>query len=410
MSKTVFWSWQSDRSERETRHLIREALLVALDRLTGESDIEERIEIDHDTRGLPGSPDIVVLILKKIDAASVFVADITPIAISNGGKHVANPNVLIELGYAKKALGTARVVTIWNTAFTQSRPEDLPFDLRGRRGPITYALEAGASREALGKARSLLVEGLADRIGACLDHLPPQPPAALPWQPAIAGDPSLWVKPGEPININEDGGSGTRTFVDGGRWYVRILPTSFDPNALDAVSHGPVVGSYGGFSAGQVTGGLMTYSGSVRADVPPTLDAASIWFRKTGEVWGFQTRIGAEYRGHQIFYGDHIPEQWAELMASGLNMLVNSGARGPYRVRLGVTGLGGLRWDVGQTFGGQPPIALEPSLECEFAVTGKAPAEWRKGFVDAWGALRRIFSMPIPDEATVEKVVRKASR
>jgi hypothetical protein len=75
-----------------------------------------------------------------------------------------------------------------------------------------------------------------------------------------------------------------------------------------------------------------------------------------------------------------------------------------------VTGLGGLRWDVGQTLGGLPPIALEPSLEYEFAVTGKAPAEWREGFVDAWGALRRIFAMPIPDEATVEKVVRKASR
>lgn len=410
MSKTVFWSWQSDRSERETRHLIREALVVALDRLTGQSDIEERIEIDHDTRGLPGSPDIVASILEKIEAASVFVADITPIAVSAGGKHLANPNVLIELGYAKKALGTARVVTIWNTAFTQSRPEDLPFDLRGRRGPITYSLEPDASREALGKARSFLVDGFTDRIGACLDHLPSPAPAVLPWQTSIDGDPSLWVRPGEPIRVNEDWGSGTRTFVEGGRWYVRILPMSFDPNALDSVSHGPVVGSYGGFSVGQVTGGLMTYSGSVRADIPPELDAASIWFRNTGEVWGFQTRIGGEYRGRQVFHGDHIPEQWAQFMASALTMLVNSGARGPYRVRLGVTGLDGLFWDAGQTFGGEPPIALESSLESEFAVAGNAPSEWREGFVAAWVALRRVFAMPTPDEATVEKVVQKATR
>lgn len=410
VDKTVFWSWQSDRSERETRHLIREALVVALDRLTGESDIEERLEIDHDTRGLPGSPDIVASILDKIDAASVFVADITPITISEGGKHVANPNVLIELGYAKKALGTGRVVTIWNTAFTQSRPEDLPFDLRGRRGPITYELEAGASREALGKARAFLVEGLADRISVCLNHLPSRVSAPLPWQPAIDGDSSLWVKPGEPIKVNEDWGSGVRTFIEGGRWYVRILPASFNSQALDSMSHGPAVGFYGGFSAGKVTGGLMTYSGSVRANVAPELDAASIWFRKTGEIWGFQTRIGGEYRGRQVFYGDYIPEQWADFLASGLNMLINSGARGPFHVRLGVTGLDGLHWDVGQTFGGEPPIALEPSLEAEFAMTGKDITEWRTGFVAAWTALRRIFAMGAPDEAAVDKVIQKATR
>lgn len=410
MGKTIFWSWQSDRSERETRHLVREALVVALDRLTGDSDIEERLEIDHDTRGLPGSPDIVASILEKIEAASIFVADITPIAISEGGKHLANPNVLIELGYAKKALGTARVVTVWNTAFTKSRPEDLPFDLRGRRGPITYALEAGAAREALAKARAYLVDGLVDRIGACLAHLPTPMPQVLPWQPSIDGDLSLWVKPGEPIKVNEGWGSGIRSFTEGGRWYVRILPASFDPKTLDSVSHGPVVGSYGGFSSGQVTGGLMTYSGSVRADVPPELDAASIWFRKTGEIWGFQTRVGGEYRGRRVFYGDHIPEQWAELLASGLNMLVSSGARGPYHVRLGVTGLDGLHWDVGQTFGGEPPVALESSLETEFVAADKDAADWREGFLAAWVALRAVFAMPIPDEATVQKVVQKASR
>ena len=48
---------------------------------------------------MPGSPDIVATILAKIEAAAVFVADVTPIAVSPGGKHVANPNVLIELGY-----------------------------------------------------------------------------------------------------------------------------------------------------------------------------------------------------------------------------------------------------------------------------------------------------------------------
>jgi hypothetical protein len=130
----------------------------------------------------------------------------------------ATPNVLIELGYAKKALGTARVITVWNTAFTRSRPEDLPFDLRGRRGPITYVLNAGAPREALATARSLLVNVLVDRIGACLEHLPPPSPVQLPWHPSIDGDPSIWVVPGTPIPLNEGWDSGTKTFIQGGRW------------------------------------------------------------------------------------------------------------------------------------------------------------------------------------------------
>jgi hypothetical protein len=389
---------------------MREALVLALDRLTGQSDIEERLEIDHDTRGLPGTPDIVASILEKIDACSVFVADITPIAISEGGKHVANPNVLIELGYAKKALSTARVVTIWNTTFTQSRPEDLPFDLRGRRGPITYALEAGASREALAKARALIIDGLVDRIGACLSYLPPQAPSIPKWHAAIDGDRSIWVKPGETIRVNENDGSGTRSFLPGGRWYVRVLPTSFDPKSLDTISHGPVVGFYGGFSSGYVAGGLMTYAGSVRADIPPILDAASIWFRNTGEIWSFQTRIGGEYRGRQYFLGDGVPERWADVLASSLNMLVNSGAKGPYHVRLGVTGIDGFHWEVGQTFGGEPPIALEPSLEAEFIVNGESSLDWREGLVAAWSNLRRVFALGAPKEEIVDEAVRKAER
>ena len=227
MGKTVFWSWQSDRNERETRHLLRESLVIALDRLAAGTDIEDRLDIDHDTRGIPGTPDIVTSILEKIDDATVFVADITPIAVSEGGKHLPNPNVLIELGYAKKSLGTARVVTVWNTAFTQSRPEDLPFDLRGRRGPITYSLEQNAPREALRSARALLIDAFVDRIGTCLDHLPKPAPSVLPWRATEDGDPSIWIKPGSAIKINEDWGSGTKNFH---RW--RALVCSHTANRV----------------------------------------------------------------------------------------------------------------------------------------------------------------------------------
>lgn len=318
--------------------------------------------------------------------------------------------MLIELGYAKKSLGVDRVVTVWNTAFTQSRFVDLPFDLRGRRGPITYALEAGASREELGKARAALAEGFIDRIGACLDSIPLPTVAGPAWQPASQSDMSLWIEPGTQFRVNEDFGSGNKVWTQGGRWYVRVLPRTYDPSALDGGAHGPFVDGYGGYSWGNVTGGLLTYSGSVRAGVDPELDAASIWFRSTGEIWVAQTRIGADWKGLPCFFGDHIPEQWADLLDRSLKRILESGGAGPFRVRLGVTGLEGLFWPDVQTFGGEPPAALEPAFEMEFEVAGATPDDWRAALVEAWTALRRIFSMPPPTTDVIEATIRKATR
>lgn len=409
-TQTIFWSWQSDRDERVTRHLIREALVRALERLAGDADIEDRLEIDHDTRGLPGSPDIVTSILAKIDAAAVFVGDVTPIAVSDSGKHVANPNVLIELGYAKKALSVDRVITVWNTAFTSSRFEDLPFDLRGRRGPITYALEAGASRKELAAVRTVLVDEFVRRIGGCLDSLPAPTASGPAWQPAAENDPSLWVEPGVEMRVNEDYGSGVKVWGQGGRWYVRVLPTSFDPAALDGGAHGPFIAGYGGFSWGRTTGGVLTYSGSVRSDSGPDLDGASMWFRTTGEIWIAQTGVATEWRGRPCFYGDHVPEKWADLLFSALKRLSDNGGIGPFRARLGVTGLAGLFWPEDNRFGGEPPAALEPAVEVEFEVTGHDPKSLRTGLVAAWTNMRRVFGLPPPRDDLVEDAISKATR
>ena len=84
MAQTVFWSWQSDQPSRETRSLIRDALIAALDRIAVDLEEADRPEIDHDTKDMPGSPDIVASILAKIEAAAVFIADVTPIAGKRG--------------------------------------------------------------------------------------------------------------------------------------------------------------------------------------------------------------------------------------------------------------------------------------------------------------------------------------
>ncbi len=81
MSRTVFFSWQSDRSTAEGRNLIEKALDMAVaniaNDLTVEEAVREGLRVDKDTKGVPGSPPIFETILDKIDKASVFVADLT---------------------------------------------------------------------------------------------------------------------------------------------------------------------------------------------------------------------------------------------------------------------------------------------------------------------------------------------
>ena len=81
MSRTVFFSWQSDRPKEEGRDLIEQALEDAVEKIAADITVEEAIrdglELDKDTKGVPGSPPIFETILNKIDKASVFIADLT---------------------------------------------------------------------------------------------------------------------------------------------------------------------------------------------------------------------------------------------------------------------------------------------------------------------------------------------
>ena len=129
MSDRIFYSWQSDSPSNTNRNLISTALEKAIDDI--KKDVATAIEpvIDRDTLGVAGSPDISHSIFSKIDAASVFVCDIS-IIDSEAARPTPNPNVLVELGYAVKALGWNRVIMVMNTEY--GKPEALPFDLRSK--------------------------------------------------------------------------------------------------------------------------------------------------------------------------------------------------------------------------------------------------------------------------------------
>ena len=156
----IFYSWQSDLPNSKTRGFIQDCIDAAIKHL---SDIVF-IEADRDTQGEFGSPDIVETVFSKIDECDLFIADVSIVnkynAVDDNGKKSKaiklspNPNVLLELGYAAKALTWERVVCIMNTDY--GKVGELPFDLEHRR-PLQYSLDGQKKSAVKEYVRNIIV-------------------------------------------------------------------------------------------------------------------------------------------------------------------------------------------------------------------------------------------------------------
>lgn len=167
MSIRVFYSWQSDTDGLANHYLIRDALEAALRKTAASHDLQERPLLDHDTKGVPGTPPIFSTILSKIEQCSIFVADVTFTAQTSAGRSTPNPNVLIELGYAMKALGSERYLLVMNETYGTAEG-NLPFDLDHLRWPIRYALEP-TEKDRVREVRDQLTAQLVHAIQVILD-------------------------------------------------------------------------------------------------------------------------------------------------------------------------------------------------------------------------------------------------
>jgi len=167
MKRIVFYSWQSDLPNACNRGFIQTALERAAAAITADDTVAVEPVVDRDTQGVAGAPDIASTIFAKIDAADVFVADITITARPNDGRVAPNPNVLVELGFAFKALGYEKVILVFNRAF--GKIEELPFDLRMRR-VISYDMPAATDERA--SERKSLEKVLDQAIRSALEGIP----------------------------------------------------------------------------------------------------------------------------------------------------------------------------------------------------------------------------------------------
>lgn len=160
----VFFSWQSDLPRAGNTQAIRNALRRAAE--TIEASGEVRVDL-LDAPRTSGARDVAADLAEQIRTCDVFVADVS-IVQRNEGRAFPNPNVVFELGLAAAQVGWPRIVLLSNDAF--GRPEDQPFDYRGR-SIHSYRVR---EQHAAGDRRELEL-ALTRELQTVLDHHPLRP-------------------------------------------------------------------------------------------------------------------------------------------------------------------------------------------------------------------------------------------
>jgi hypothetical protein len=142
---------------------------MALQNIKKEGTVDSAVRLDKDTKDVAGIPDVANTILDKIRSCDLFLADISFVGSVFGDQKekndlIPNPNVMIELGYALSELGWDRIIYVMNLHY--GNQDQLPFDLRNRRWPLTYLLPPDADETIRSAEKEKLAKGLKDAIEA----------------------------------------------------------------------------------------------------------------------------------------------------------------------------------------------------------------------------------------------------
>lgn len=132
-SFTVFFSWQSDVPKNSD--FLRSFIKSSIKKYETTQNVN--VLYDEASRSVVGSQKVEEVILEKIRACDVFIADITPITRieteegeKNRIKLLPNPNVAFELGYAMHCLPMEQVLMVLPTGISHGQ---LPFDFNHNR-------------------------------------------------------------------------------------------------------------------------------------------------------------------------------------------------------------------------------------------------------------------------------------
>lgn len=124
MTPVIFYSWQSNQPDNVNHGFIEQCLESAIRSLQRNATSFVLPHIVPAGKGTAGTVKTADKIFDKIDGCSAFVADVTP----DLSGVTPDPNVLVELGYAAKAIGWERILLVLNTAY--GSPETLPSNIQ----------------------------------------------------------------------------------------------------------------------------------------------------------------------------------------------------------------------------------------------------------------------------------------
>lgn len=385
----IFWSWQSDRPKKTGQFFVRDALKAAAKALNVELEVEasDRLDVDSDTQDLPGTPSVVASIYGKIEDATVFVADVTPVGVTDDGKLLPNPNVMKEFGYARRARGWERLLTVANGHYLP-RVEDLPFDMRGDRGPATYTLAPDADKDAIKAETARFVPVLKQRLRAIVEHerqvREAQDAAALE---AVVDDRTQWFEPGQVLTFRDilaKGGTGEVTFPEEPYGYMRVKPAHWPRTrsaALKPASGSLAIGGAPNGHDGQTDMGWLEYR-MLAVDGPPDQAEVLVWSdAETGEIWALWCNLVQE---PNWFYGGDLMEHWTRFLPAAITRLGARGAQGPFRVDAGAAGLAGTRWNM--LIADDMKTSVGDSVREIVVVTGEASSQ-DEGLAEVCSAL-----------------------
>jgi len=354
MAKTIFFSWQADTLTQVGRNFLKEVLDEACKSLALDVAVDESlrdIKVDSDTMGVAGQPPIVETILRKIDAAAVFVADMTFVGKRVDGRPTPNPNVLIEYGWALKGLTHERVICVMNIAYGEPAENALPFNLRHVRWPICYSLSEDASQEYRAKEKKQLAATLKKAILASLATVPVPVAKLPPGFPATKAKdgPARFRKHGEALGFNDDTveQQDNEVFLsEGSAIWLRLMPvidkgkrwTSHELKKHMIIGSkmnlAPLLNGEGGYGSIRAEDGIGMYK-----SIPKSVDKInSVAFAfETGEIWSIDTELLSYYNKELNFMENYYKEG----IQNYAQFLQSIGLQPPYRWIAGIVGIKG---------------------------------------------------------------------
>lgn len=366
---TVFFSWQADRSKLTGRNLIERALRDAINELNSDAELDEaerEVELDSDTKGVPGSPPIVETIFKKIDAASVFVPDLTFVGTRGKGRPTPNPNVLIEYGWALRSLTHTCIVAGMNSAHGEPTRESLPFDLGHMRRPIVYECADDADEATRQRARKGLAAELKKALRDVLS-LPKVDVAMAQPAPYVAREPmdgqGRFRNGVEPIGRLYNSMPFTpqdekQVFLPpGGSMWLRLMPTIARDGEI-LITRAQAAMLEGGRSIRPLNfhneaitpHGVRGHDGfGLCVNLVDEKASAVIYAFTSGEVWTIDTAL-LSYEPNAIIFDE---TKFVAALIDCAILLRRLGIEGPYRWIAGMDGVRGRRLSIagrGATF------------------------------------------------------------